>query len=73
MSAASTHSTVAAAETERKELAKYGLSKPPASRFGDVERNAMTEREKHQEDLRVIDAVWGEIREDGPNYRNLGW
>lgn len=21
----------------------------------------------------VIDAVWGEISADGPNYRNLGW
>lgn len=72
MSAPSTHSTVAA-ENERKELAKYGLSKPTGSRFNDPEANARTEREKHQEDLRVIDAVWGEIREDGPNYRNLGW
>lgn len=21
----------------------------------------------------TVDAVWGEISEDGPNYRNLGW
>jgi hypothetical protein len=21
----------------------------------------------------VVDAVWGKIGEDGPNYRNLGW
>ena len=24
-------------------------------------------------DNRVVDAVWGVIDEDGPNYRNLGW
>ena len=24
-------------------------------------------------DAKVVDAVWGEISEDGPNYRNLGW
>lgn len=51
---------------------KYGLFKPPSPR--DVEaRGGMSEAEKHQEDLRVIDAVWGEIKEGGPNYRNLGW
>ena len=21
----------------------------------------------------IVDAVWGTIDEDGPNYRNLGW
>ena len=51
---------------------KYGLSEPVASAV-DVERGPMTEQEKHQEDLRVIDAVWGELKEGGPNYRNLGW
>ena len=24
-------------------------------------------------DNRVVDAVWGVIDENGPNYRNLGW
>jgi hypothetical protein len=51
---------------------EYGLSKPPGKRF-DLESSGKTEAEKHAEDLKVIDAVWGEIREDGPNYRNLGW
>jgi len=53
---------------------KYGLTKvTTSSRETDVERDPRTERDKHQEDLRVIDAVWGEIKEGGPNYRNLGW
>jgi len=51
---------------------EYGLSKP-VPRRSDVEMGTKTEAEKHAEDLKVIDAVWGEIREDGPNYRNLGW
>lgn len=51
---------------------KYGLSEPVATSV-DVERGPMSEQEKHQEDLRVIDAVWGELKEGGPNYRNLGW
>lgn len=72
MSTPSTHSTVAA-EAERNDLSRYGLSKPAPKRSDDVEARAMTEREKHQDDLRVIDAVWGEISDDGPNYRNLGW
>lgn len=28
---------------------------------------------KNARDGVVVDAVWGEIRADGPNYRNLGW
>jgi hypothetical protein len=53
---------------------KYGLTNETRfSRDTDVERNPRSEREKHQEDLKVIDAVWGEIKEGGPNYRNLGW
>jgi len=53
---------------------KYGLTKVvTTSRDNDVERNPTSEREKHQADLKVIDAVWGEIKEGGPNYRNLGW
>lgn len=24
-------------------------------------------------DIATVDAVWGEISEDGPNYRALGW
>lgn len=51
---------------------EYGLSKPAAKR-SDLESGGKTEAEKHAEDMKVIDAVWGEIREDGPNYRNLGW
>lgn len=51
---------------------KYGLFKAPPAR-ADIEMRAMTAEEKHQEDLRVIDAVWGELKEGGPNYRNLGW
>jgi len=54
---------------------RYGLARPVTpSTDADVERDARkSEREKHQDDLRVIDAVWGEIKEGGPNYRNLGW
>lgn len=28
---------------------------------------------KDRNDGRVVDAVWGTIDDDGPNYRNLGW
>lgn len=31
------------------------------------------EKEYHQNDAVVHDAVWGDIDGNGPNYRGLGW
>lgn len=40
----------------------------------EVPGRIMDEKKKRSsEDVATVDAVWGEITEDGPNYRNLGW
>ncbi|WRT70458.1 uncharacterized protein IL334_007456 [Kwoniella shivajii] len=52
--------------TERKSEKKNGQVEVDQAQPANVEDRPRT-------DGKVVDAVWGTIDEDGPNYRNLGW
>ena len=46
-----------------------------AGKIDDVEKNAHTRvdpKSASKTDV-TVDAVWGDVGSDGPNYRNLGW
>ena len=49
-----------------------GISSPHGD-DADSGFNTETDPKNAKRDGVVVDAVWGEIRADGPNYRNLGW
>ena len=53
--------------------AEKGASTPAADvpRTGDVMNDPLGK--VSTSDVATVDAVWGEISADGPNYRSLGW
>lgn len=50
-----------------------GNRKKKAADGADAELALEADEAGKPRDNRVVDAVWGVIDEDGPNYRNLGW
>jgi hypothetical protein len=50
---------------------KAGEQHPNVSADGTVMQDPL--HKKSTSDIATVDAVWGEISEDGPNYRALGW
>ena len=44
---------------------------PAVSADGNVMQDPL--RKQSTSDIATVDAVWGEISEDGPDYRALGW
>jgi hypothetical protein len=62
--------------TKQSETAKQPESvqvHPTGDPSNDIELAVSEAGPKDKPDNRVVDAVWGTIEDDGPNYRNLGW
>lgn len=45
-----------------------------SNKVNDVEKHGRVEGDdKSPKNDVTVDAVWGDVGADGPNYRNLGW
>ena len=47
-------------------------AEPVSSNPVDVEKHGAIDGKVPKTDV-TVDAVWGDVGADGPNYRNLGW
>jgi hypothetical protein len=60
-------------QVPEREQHQLGDRKNKAADGGTAEMALEVDDLAKPRDNRVVDAVWGVIDEDGPNYRNLGW